>query len=58
MAQKAQEREALAEELNRLEAEHKQLIKERDDAKALNDQLAKTCTDKVGNIIQHNIFHE
>lgn len=47
MAQKAQEKEAMAEEFNRLEAELKQLQHEYADTRALNDELTKNIAEKV-----------
>ena len=48
MAQKAHEREAMAEEFSRLDAELKQLQHELADTRSLNDELAKAIIEKVG----------
>ena len=47
MAQKAHEREAMAEEFSRLDAELKQLQHEFADTRSLNDELAKAIIEKV-----------
>eukprot|EP00598_Pedospumella_elongata_P009128 CAMPEP_0184992852 /NCGR_PEP_ID=MMETSP1098-20130426/42867_1 /TAXON_ID=89044 /ORGANISM="Spumella elongata, Strain CCAP 955/1" /LENGTH=87 /DNA_ID=CAMNT_0027518563 /DNA_START=15 /DNA_END=274 /DNA_ORIENTATION=+ len=46
MAQKAHEREAMAEEFSRLDAELKQLQHEFADTRSLNDELAKAIIEK------------
>ena len=47
MTSKAHEKEAMAEEFNRLEAELKQLQHEYADTRSLNDELTKNIADKV-----------
>lgn len=47
MTSKAQEKEAMTEEFNRLEAELKQLQHEYADTRALNDELTKNIAEKV-----------
>jgi len=47
MTSKAHEKEAMAEEFNRLEAELKQLQHEYSDTRSLNDELTKNIAEKV-----------
>ena len=51
MAQKAHEREAMAEEFSRLDAELKQLQHEFADTRSLNDELAKAIIEKVSGVL-------